>query len=152
MCVSKLQSQIQILVQRWIPVKFHSNHSANFACVRKNIQNIFWEAELTWPLCLCTHVFIYKFVPPLENSHSKDELQSSFKLQIFSRVYRSDHSKDELQSSLQSSFSLVCNRSKSTFMHIIVWYNVIRNHVLYHIVSIQHSHDRFARKRFVRQP
>ena len=37
--------------------------------------NIFWEAELTWPLCLCTHMFIYEFVPPLENSHSTYELQ-----------------------------------------------------------------------------
>ena len=52
-------------------VKFHSaNHSANVACVRENILNIVWEA------CLCTHVFMYEFVP-LENSHSKDELQLS---------------------------------------------------------------------------
>ena len=70
--------------------------------VRENIQNIFWEAELT---CLCTHVFIYEFVP-LENLHSKDELQSSLLMIIqvtnFSLVCkRSDHSKDELQSSLQ---------------------------------------------------
>ena len=74
-----------------------------------------WEVELTWPLCLCTHVFIYEFVPPLENSHSQDELQSSFKLRIFSHVYvliilkmncnyhYNAHSSYE--------FSLVCNRS-----------------------------------------
>ena len=36
--------------------------------------------------CVYTYMYVYEFVPPLENSHSKDELQSSFKLQIFSRV------------------------------------------------------------------
>ena len=58
--------------------------------------NIFWEAELTWPLCLCTHMFIYEFVPPLENSHSTVELQ------ICNHHYN-DHSSYK--------FSLVCNRS-----------------------------------------
>ena len=86
-------------------------------CTQKH-PNIFWEAELTWPLYLCAHVFIFKLIP-LENSHSKDELQSSlqwsFKLRIFSRVYGpiilktncNHHYNDN--SSYQ--FSLVCTRS-----------------------------------------
>ena len=95
MCVRKLasrmlsQSQIQILLRRWIPVKFHSNYSENSVCVRKNIQIIFWEAEAYVTLGLCPYVFINKLIP-LQNSHSKDELQSSlqwsFKLRIFSCV------------------------------------------------------------------
>ena len=52
-------------------------------------------------LCVCAHMCLYEFVPPLENLHSKDELQSSFKLQIFLSCVRSDQFKDELQSSLQ---------------------------------------------------
>ena len=31
-------------------------------CTQFYIQNISWEVEPTWPLCMCTHVYIYKFV------------------------------------------------------------------------------------------
>ena len=76
-------------------MKFHSNYSANFACVKfcvffaKTFKSSFGRRGLR-DLWTCAHmiVFIHKLVP-LENSHSKDELQSSlqwwFKLQIFSR-------------------------------------------------------------------
>ena len=57
------------------------------SCVyAKTSKSSFGRRSLRDLCVLCTHVFIYKILPPLENSHSKDELQSSFKLRIFSRV------------------------------------------------------------------
>ena len=101
-------------------MKFHSNYSANFECVRENIQNIFWEAELTWPLYLCAHVFIYEFVPPLENSHSELYRRIAIIITMITKFLlcvRSDNSKDKLHHHYNDhssyEFSLVCNRSKS---------------------------------------
>ena len=55
-------------------------------CTQKHPKHLLGGGAYVTFVLVFIVVFIYEFVPPLENSHSKDELQSLFKLQIFSCV------------------------------------------------------------------
>ena len=94
-CVSKLESQMLITITNSnSSLEVNSGEvSLKLQCeicnVRENIHNDHLGGGAYVTFSLCTHVFKYELVP-LENSHSKDELQSS------------------LQWSFNYEFSLVC--------------------------------------------
>ena len=57
-------------------------------CTQKHPKHLFLGGG-AYVTFVFVHTCVYipdEFVPPLANLHSKDELQSSFKLRIFSRV------------------------------------------------------------------
>ena len=105
-CVSKLESRMLITIT-------NSNSSPEV-----NSSEVSLKSQCKF--CVCTqkqtkhllgggayvtfvfvHPCVYKFVPPLENLHSKDEFQVIIQVANFLSCVRSNHSKDELQSSLQ---------------------------------------------------
>ena len=92
MCVSKLESGMLITITNSnsspevnsseVSLKSQCEFSV---CTQKHQKHLLGGGAYVTFVFVHTCVYIYEFVPPLENSHSKDELQS-FKLRIFSRV------------------------------------------------------------------
>ena len=99
MCVSKLESwmliimisQIQILVQRWIPVKFHSNQLRILRVYAKTSKSSVRRRSLR-DLCICAHMCLYTnlFLSRIRilkncNHHSSYEFSLMCKVRSFLR-------------------------------------------------------------------
>ena len=120
MCVRKLASRMVITItnSNSTPEVNSSEVSLKLqwefcVCTQKH-SNHLWEARLMWvTLGLLPYVFIHKLIP-LENLHSKDELQSSLQWSLKLRpIILKKNCNHHYNDDSSYKFSLVCNRSIS---------------------------------------